>query len=436
MVVQNSIGPTPSSTMPLAQKTGVPPAPSEGNSTPPEPNRPAPISPRLPAASSVNEAPAHKVPSEEDRILSREFREQPQVIPYDPSRPELIASKMREMKSADVNTRVRAFNFLRDAPDSVLERAWREARQAQPPLGFEMDCLERLHVDIRSLPIKCKRAIVTIATKGFETMVGSMIQGVQRYGDTDAKVIVFADADAGDFVRRHHPAVIVVPCVLAAPPSAAVKAVLYSCARWVEADTILALEADTLILSPLEQLFRTVENLRPGVMAGCRSQVMPTRFDLTEVFGHMACPESDWEWLTGEKQGVHGKFSFNGGLLCGSRSAFQAVDTAVRQMGPRGVLWAEGAFYEGFRDEFLMNICYARSGDTAELPPAWNVQFCDAQRRHWMDTEVKPDGMHYTRLGETAKVLHFVGAQRRFMPEILDEIEKNGLSAAHKTHLS
>lgn len=373
----------------------------------------------------------------------QEERAQPQVIPYDPSRPELIASKMLAMKSADVNTRVRAFSFLRDAPDGVLERAWRTSRQVHPPLGFETDCLERLHVDIRNLPIRTKRAIVTIATKGFETMVGAMIQSVQRYGlvgqkhpgldgDTDAKVIVFADAEAGDFVRKHHPAAVVVPCTLAAPPSAAVKAVLYSCARWVEAETILALEADTLVLSPLEPLFRTVEALRPGVMAGCRSQVMPTRFNLTEVFGHMNCPETDWEWLTGEKQGVQGKFSFNGGLLCGSRAAFQNVDTAVRQMGPRAVLWAEGAFYEGFRDEFLMNICYARSGDTAELPPCWNVQFCDPNRDHWLQSEKKIDGMHYTRLGETARVLHFVGAQRRFMPEVLAEIEQHGLSAAHK----
>ena len=402
------------------------------------------------------EAPSPQVPPRRAEALSTppvqapmtvpgtvpEVRHQPQIIPYDPSRPELIASKMLEMKSADVNMRVRAFNFLRDAPDGVLERAWRTSRQTQPPLGCEMDCLERLHVDTRRLPITTKRAIVTVATKGFEMMAGSMIESVQRYGDTDAKIVVFADAEAGAWLKSHHPAAVVVPCALATPASAAVKAVLYSCARWIEADTILALEADTLVLSPLTPLFSTVEGLRPGVMAGCRSQVMPNRFDLTEVFGHMNCPETDWEWLTGDPRGVpnggtlvHGKFSFNGWLLCGSRSAFQAVDTAVRQMGPRAVLWAEGAFYEGFRDEFLMNICYARTGDTAELPAAWNVQFCDQQRRHWLETEQKPDGMHYTRLGETAKVLHFVGAQRRFMPEILAEIEQFGLSAAHKIPL-
>lgn len=375
-------------------------------------------------------------------LIQPPYRAMPKVLPYDPATvtPAVVMERLRAMTSPDTNTRVEAFSGLRDVPDGVLERAWRAERGALPPLGYETDCLERLFVPTAGLPVcpGASRAIVTVATPGFEPMLDTLLLSLRKWGGadgqggpSDAPVIVFAAGETADWVREHHPQVTVLACLFAAPPSAAVKGVLYSCARWIGAETILALECDMLVLAPLAPLWQAVEALRPGVLAGCRSQVEAARFTLREVFGHMDCPQSDWEWLTGERDGPQGLFSFNGGLLCGHRSAWEALDRDIRAMGPRAVLWTEGAFYEGFRDELLMNLCLARRSDTAELPAEWNVQLCDGARDHWFQTTRQADGMLYTRLGKPAKVLHFVGAQRRFLRDVLAETEQFGLSAAY-----
>lgn len=345
------------------------------------------------------------------------------------------------MTSADVGERVRAFSGLRAVPDGLVEQAWREERMRQPPLGWEADCLERLFVQAPAEPIACKRAVVTVASPGFEPMLDTLLQSLYRWGgaglgeetetkDTETKVIVFAVGDTYDWVRRHHPSASVIRCEAAAPLSAAVKGVLYSCARWVDAERILALECDMLVLSPLAPLWRTSEGLRPEVMAGCRSQVEAERFRLAEVFGHMGCPLSDWEWLTGRVGFPTGHFCFNGGLLVGGRAAWQGLDAAIRRMGRRAVLWVEGAFQEGFKDELLMNLCLSDGGDTAEMAAGWNIQSYDGKRGHWFQTERRSDGVYYSRLGEPAKVLHFVGAQRNLLPEVWEEIRAHGLSAA------
>jgi len=371
-----------------------------------------------------------------DMVILSADRLRPEIIPFDPARDTLdaVAERMRTMLTPDVSERVRLFSGLRGLPDGLIERAWRMGRARQPSVGWESDCLERVDVEVPPVPIRCRRAIVTVATPGYEPCLDALIKSLcQAEGGAlaDAALVVFAVGTTFGWLREHHPWAVAVRCEATAPISAAVKGVLYSCARWIEADHILALECDMLALSPLAPLWRTLDGLRPEVMAGCRSQVAADRFRLAEVFGHMGCPQSDWEWLTGQPGFPSGRFCFNGGLLLGRRRAWLGLDAAIRRMGPRAVLWVEGAFWEGFRDELLMNLCLAEAGDTAELPAAWNVQLCDPARDHWVQTERAADGMRYARLGETARLLHFVGAQRLILPVVAAEVAAHGLSAAH-----
>lgn len=373
-----------------------------------------------------------------DMVILNDNRPRPEITPFDRQQDtvDAVAARMQAMLTSDVAERVRLFSSLRAVPDGLLERAWRIGRMRQPPLGWESDCLERVDVEVPTEPIQCRRAVVTVATPGYEPLLATLVDSLAPALSPDDAVVVFAVGTTYDWLQANYPQnnyphITAVRCAAAGPLSAAVKGVLYSCARWIDAAQIIAVECDMLVLSPLAALWQVLDGLHPEVMAGCRSQVRGERFRLADVFGHMSCPLTDWEWLTGESTFPTGRFCFNGGLLAGGRAAWLKLDAAIRRMGPRAVLWTEGAFYESFRDELLMNLCLAEGGDTAELPPCWNVQLCDGSRDHWVQTTRAKGGMHYTRLGETARVLHFVGAQRPFLSVIAAEVETHGLSAAH-----
>ena len=97
-------------------------------------------------------------------------------------------------------------------------------------------------------------------------------------------------------------------------------------------------------------------------------------------------------------------------------------------MMPFAAMFIEGGMRAVFGDEFVMNVAAAMMENRLELAPTWNVQFFDTGRDHWMQTERTAQGMEYSRLGEPANVLHFLGDSRPFMADVHNEIETYGLA--------
>ena len=337
----------------------------------------------------------------------------PAVAPYDPTNPanaDFLATRLRELRDDDSNRRVNAFNGLRAFPREQVRQGWERSRQQQPPEGFETDCLNRLWIEEPKIPLVGARAFATIISNGYEPMLRALLDSLSLRGEcSGVPIIVFCVGDEVYQSLESWPDITRIRCHASERISPAIKGAIYSCARWLGFETIISLEADTLVVGELASIFDRVERAPASHFYGCRSQVRSEQFTLREVLGHMNTPRSDLFWLT-QRPNYDALFHFNGGLLAARREAWQALDAAFESLNPFISLWVEGAFHFSFLDEFALNLVLGLSPDLlpTELPPTFNVQIIDADVAHWLTETPTSTGSHFTRFGQVAHVLHFI----------------------------
>ncbi len=297
-----------------------------------------------------------------------------------------LQDAMLELRSDEIDTRCAAFWTLRAVPRDYLRAAWSQVRQVRPRAGRELDCLQRVEVTPPPYPIRARRAIVTVISPGYENLLELMLHSLRRSAQLrETAVVVFVVNGAGEALREQTDGglneldLYFIDCQSVERVSAAIKGAIYSCARWIEAETIVSLEADMLAVGSFEPLFATLENAHPTTIAGCRAQCVAQRFHLHAVLGHHGAPPADIRFLTGEEWNA--KFSFNGGLIAGGRAAWQQLDETICGMMPFAALFIEGGLRATFADEFVMNVAIAQMENRLELAPTWNVQFYDARAR-------------------------------------------------------
>ena len=330
------------------------------------------------------------------------------------------------LRSDDAGERVQAFNYLGPLPVKWLELGYERFRRVTPAPGFEMDCLERLEVELPLTPIVCDRCICAVVSPGYETMLEVMLETLQRYGESsDACIVIFAvDESYEALVRRED--IICIRCRSVERVSPAVKGVIYSASRFIQARTILAVETDMLVVGSLQPLWTALESIDPTAIAGVRPPGDQDQ-DMTSVLAGMGAPPIDLEFLTGQPD-FNCRRLFNGGTIAGGREAFTLLDQQIRLLCPRAILWVEGGSAAPYTDECLMNLCLGLSDNAVCLHRSFNQQFYSTERERWLRTEKDASGLRFWTEGVPSRILHFVGPSRALLWQIKAEIDVYGIA--------
>ncbi len=300
----------------------------------------------------------------------------------------------------------------RTLPREQVRDCYRQALHLFPAREH-LDCLSRTLVTPHPTLLRARRCIVSIVSPGYEHLLDTMLQTLARFGECkDAiKVVLCVDGDdkCRSVIARHRATMI--ECTSLGEPNASMRGALYSVARWVEAEEFLLLDADMLIVGSLQPLFESLQVLAPlsvGMVRARRGGWLPELEDPSDLphvmrqdFG--GSPE-DVAFITGQSN-IPRFYWFNGGLMLARREALLNMDAALRGLEPFGSLWLDERRDLYWREEGLMDMALALSGQGALLDDAWNLlTFRQGVEVKWQD-----DRLHLTHQGRPVRVLHFAG---------------------------
>jgi hypothetical protein len=349
-----------------------------------------------------------------------------QVRQSAPSESSVLHDALLQLRSNDAGERVGAYNRIRPFTKQEIAAAYYHIRKQNPSPGWELDCLERVEVELPNPPIICERCICTVASPGYERLVEALLDTWLAYGDSpDTPFIVFA-IDGSYESLAHRPEITRIRCRSVERLSAAVKGVIYSVARFVQSSYYLTVEADMLVVGGLQTLWAALDVTNPGVLMGVRSMVQAHRGDLDSMISIIGARKSDILAMC-DLSSFNCPYWFNGGLIAGGRQAFVSLDAEMMRLAPHSILWMEGGSPVGWNDECLMNLCIGLMNNAGELSTIINQQLFNYEREKWLQTRTTSEGMQYRQEGAASKILHFVSPAREIMWQVQSEIEKHGL---------
>lgn len=338
-----------------------------------------------------------------------------------------IHTAIDALQARDANERVNAFNLLRAVPRSRIVEVWSQ-RQRLPM--ERVDCFGVVEVDLQGQTIEAERAVVYVTSPGYEDYVKLSVDSLRHFGGfVDVRVVVFAIGASYDALKDY-PGVTCIKCHATGRLSTAVKGVIYSAARFINAKYILSLEADMLTVGDLSSLWATMEAGHPETLWGVRPQhASGRRYPLRQCAAHqLHIPESDLELLLGRPVDASGLFfHFNGGIIGGSQKAFRALDMTLLSMRPVAGMWVAGASPETYNEEFLLNFAANLGPVAGELAPEFNIQLYTKKVEDWLTEKETAHGYSLECLGKEAKIIHFIGDQRNLMRGYFDKFVKQGI---------
>ncbi len=329
------------------------------------------------------------------------------------------------LRSADSEARTQAFDQIRPLGKPEISSAYQQFRQFLPAPGWELDCLERMEVEVPDPPIRCERCICTVVSPGYEAMTEVMLDTLACNGQSpEARVVLFT-VDDSYHTLAHRTDITRIRCRSLERLSPAVKGALYSASRFVKAGKILTLEADMLVVDSLQPLWALLDVVCPTVLLGSRPGQAQKRFKmLSHMTNTMKAKRSDMEFITGLVD-FDSPFWFNGGVIAGAQEAFMRLDAEMRRLAPYSILWMEGGSPVAFTDEYLMNLCISLMNNSAELAGTFNQQFYDLERDRWVQTVKPAQGSAYRQDGYPSHILHIISTARDLMWEIKSELDEN-----------
>lgn len=291
-----------------------------------------------------------------------------------------------------------------------------EGEAAAPRLALR-DCLARVEIGPPAEPLRARRAVATVVSPGFESLLDDMLGSLGAHGNCQDALLVVFGVDADDSCRRvatKHGARFV-ECRRRAVVNPTVKSVLYSAARVVEAESFLCLDSDMLVLGDLRPVFAALEACPPGSILACREANGSEETRLAEALSVVyKGGGADIARVAG-RDGGEGDYALvvNDGLFAGGRAALLALDSLVR--GWEGAAaWVDEREDVWWRNQFVFNLALARLRCGVELSPVYNVQL------NSQDVEPSLAGgrARATWRGQEARVLHFNGGGRAKYPEL------------------
>lgn len=278
--------------------------------------------------------------------------------------------------------------------DPQLDDSAAETLRIEDPLG-------RAEIVVPAMTA-AERCIATVVSPGFDRFLDDMLGSLIANGCCDgARIVVFGvNPDARcEAVSRKYGATLV-RCRPLVPTTIAVKAILYSVARVVDARQFVCLDADMLVTGDLSPLFASLHALPPQTILACRDSARLDMHTLADALHVMYDGDpGDTEQL--EITAAEGAFPLiaNDGIFAGDRAALLAIDTTIRAM-PRAREWMEAKPRIAWRNQFIFNLALARLRSGVELDPSYNVQL--------LSDDATPN----------ARVLHFNGSAKHRYPEL------------------
>lgn len=277
--------------------------------------------------------------------------------------------------------------------------------------GFLKDCLGRVRIDCTHPRTYHRTCFVTTASAGFAAWVDDLLGSIRKNAECDGAGLAVLSIGNSEEIREvaiAHGAD-VIPCQSDKPLSVATKSVLYSSGRVVNAENIICLDADMLVLGSLQEIIATIEASPHGTILCCREansnihdfeRAIPALYksNIKEMEKLLLCRQrsiSSYQLIA------------NDGLFAGKRAAINALDTSIRSFyKPSEWIDAKGGVPWRNQAVFNLHLAYLNCGQ--ELSSRFNVQM------NYEKIEfAKQDG---TLAGESnfspVSIAHFNGAGR------------------------
>jgi hypothetical protein len=278
-----------------------------------------------------------------------------------------------------------------------------------------VDSLARVEMSLPDVPLRTDRCIATVVSPGYADLLDDLLGSLAANGCChDALVVVFAvcaDEACQRVIAKYGATTI--PCTPLVPLNKAIKSVMYSVARVVEAWQFLCLDADTLILEDLRPIFVALDACPRGSILVCRDAYLSQGNLLRELCTYYAGQPEDLALLLGTPTGESAyPLVVNDGVFAGSRGALLVLDNLIRNMS-QAVAWVDQYPDIGWRNQFIFNLALARMNCGIELDPTYNLQV------HVRDVQMSRENGHIQAMwqGQSVRVLHFCGWGRDKYPE-------------------
>jgi predicted O-methyltransferase YrrM len=285
-----------------------------------------------------------------------------------------------------------------------------------PKPGTLVDCLGRSEIELPARPPAARRVVATAASAGFDEMLddllGSIVANVRCPGTLLAAFVLGDDAKCARAAAKYR--ALLIPCKQRARLSPMTKALLYSVARVIDAESYICLDADMLVLDDLGPVFGAIEASPEGTIYACREGNGHGFKNLSHVLqAAYGGKDTDLQYLLGTVGG-EGEYPLvvNDGIFAGGRAALLALDGAIRAM-KHAPSWIDGHSRIRWRNQFVFNLALARLNCGAELDATYNVQL------HVQDVEphFETGRLRARWRGRNVRVLHFSGSGRRKYPK-------------------
>jgi hypothetical protein len=185
----------------------------------------------------------------------------------------------------------------------------------------------------------------------------------------------------------------------------------------VDAECFVCLDADTLVLGPLDPIFGVVDATPEGAILAVREgngrgwhQFQNLEHALTTIYGGR---REDWDRLGGapEEERRYG-LVVNDGVFAATHHALLALDGTIRAM-TNARSWVDERYDIWWRNQFVFNLALARLGCGVELHGVFNVQL-NAHEVAWRENAGRLEAVWENH---GVRVLHFNGLGRNKYPE-------------------
>jgi hypothetical protein len=294
-----------------------------------------------------------------------------------------------------------------------LDPAVRDGAAGETPGA---DALARADVQVPADLPAAGRCIATVVSPGYAHLLDDMLASIAANGCCDDAIkVVFAfnpDDQCCRVIAKHGG--YTVTCRPRARMAPSLKAVVYSVARFVNAEAFLCLDADTLVLGSLRPIFEAITVCPRGSILVCRDAFLGQSGLLRELCTHYAGKREDLELLIGRPfDEASYPLAVNDGVFGGSRGALLALDGFIRAL-PNAIAWVDQRADHGWRNQFIFNLALARMNCAVELDSACNLQV------HMCDVQIgcTSAGVEASWRGRPVRILHFCGWGRDRYPEV------------------
>ncbi len=281
--------------------------------------------------------------------------------------------------------------------------------------GLE-DCLGRSYIQKRKEKIRKKSCFVTVASEKFSHWLDDLLGSIRKNSQCDdAGMVVFSIGDSRKIreVAKAYEAE-VIPCHPLKPLSMSTKSVLYSAGRVVDADNIICIDADMLVLGSLHELFSAIDVAPIGSILVCQEANWEGHSLGKSILSLYKGSVTDIEEIALCRNRLLSEYrlTVNDGVFAAKKVSLNALDAVIRSFH-RASEWIDKTGGVPWRNQAIFNLGLAYLGAGQELDCRFNVQLT-RQNAH-----LRYDGGRIVAKKNflPVSIVHFNGMGRGKFPE-------------------